>query len=113
MSLIAWEWYVANYAPLRVLNWYRKVLVSGREMSVDVEQQMMDMLKYVPDDEPKKAEWAQRSKHDLAEAKKRLKAIKNVPPELTSRSLRSGVVMAGVSLLLLGFIFQLIGAWPT
>ena len=49
-------------------------------------------------------------KRDLAEAKKRLDDAVKASDEATSRRLRGGVVMVAVSLMLLGFVFQLIGA---
>ena len=36
VSLLAWEWYVANHAPARVIRWYRSLLVGGREISLKV-----------------------------------------------------------------------------
>lgn len=109
VSMITWEWYVANYAPTRVLSRYRKLLVSSRELWLETGKEMAWMLKHIPDDDPKKRE----SKRGIAEAKKRLDDTVKASDELTSRRLRGGVVMVAVSLMLIGFVFQLIGAWPT
>ena len=68
------------------------------------------MFKTLPQDE--KAEAAAWSKREIAEAKKQLSEAAKISDDKVSRSLRSGVVLAALAMMLVGFVLQLIGTWP-